>query len=418
MARSDFSKHLLILISGTTIAQLISIGISPILSRIYSLEEFGMFASFSALVGLVSLLVGARYEGAILLPKKDDDAANLLVLALFFNFVISAFFLVVVYIYSFFTTGNHQIRFLEWYYLAPVFTMFTGFAQSINNWFNRRKNYTKIVQYRVFNSTLNSGASLTFAPLELNGLILSLILSAVFSISIFFNKLNKDFHVFKSLVSVGRMKELAIEYKRFPLTNSIQALSDALQIYGIVYFIDYFFGKVILGVYSFSMRVLQVPMNFIGGALSQVFYQQASDTYNVGGDLQLLIRSTIKKSVVIAIPILLILLFLGPQIFAFVFGENFYEAGVYAQILAPWILLDFVRAPISQIPIIIGYQNKLLFISMVNNLIIICTMLYAGIFIKDIKTGLFILSVFQSTYILLIIAWFYRISKLKSIKSH
>lgn len=413
MTRSDFTKNVLTLISGTTIAQIISIGISPILSRIYSLEEFGMFASFSALVGLVSLLVGARYEGAILLPKKNSDAANLLVLSLFFNVVISVLFLIIVYIYSFFTVENHEIKWLDWYYLAPIFTMFTGFAQSINNWFNRRKDYTKIVYYRVFNSALNSGGSLALAFQELNGLILSLILSAVFSISVFVKKLRKDFNEFRSSISIGRMKELAIVYKRFPLTNSIQSLSDALQIYGIVYFIDHFFGKVILGVYSFSMRVLQVPMNFIGGALSQVFYQQASDTYNVGGDLQLLIRSTIKKSVIIAIPILLILLFLGPQIFAFVFGENFYDAGVYAQILAPWILIDFVRAPLSQVPIIIGKQNRLLTVSLLSNFIVCATMLYAGFVSKDLKTGLLLLSIIQSIFIIGVIAWIYKIASIE-----
>lgn len=416
MTRTDFTKNTLTLISGTTIAQVISIGISPILSRIYSLEEFGMFASFSALVGFVSLLVGARYEGAILLPKKNSDAANLLVLSLFFNVIISVLFLGIVYIYSFFTIEDHEIKLLDWYYLAPIFTMFTGFAQSINNWYNRKKAYKKIVYYRVMNSALNSGGSLTFAYSfqELNGLILSIIMSSVFSISVFVNSLKKDFTEFKSKISIERMKSLAIEYKRFPLTNSFQALSDALQIYGIVYFIDHFFGKVVLGIYSFSMRVLQVPMNFIGGALSQVFYQQASDTYNVGGDLQVLIRNTIKKSVIIAIPILLVLLLFGPQLFAFIFGKSFYDAGVYAQLLSPWILLDFVRAPLSQIPIIIGRQNKLLFISMINNIIIVLSMLYAGIITKDIKTGLLVLSILQSVYILSIIVWFYRISNQKN----
>lgn len=416
MTRSDFTKNVLTLISGTTVAQVISIGISPILARMYTEVDFGLFASFSALVGFVSLLVGARYEGAILLPKKNEDAINLLALSLILNIFISVLFLIGVFGFVSIQYPNQEVELLNWYYLAPVFTMFTGFAQSINNWYNRKKQYKKIVYYRVSNSVLNSGGALTFGLSKTgpNGMILALIMSSIVSISLFLIDIKNDIIEFRSAISLTRMKQLAIDYKRFPLTNSIQSLSDAFQVYGIVCFIDYFFGKLILGVYSLSFRVLQMPMNFVGGAISQVFYQQASDTYNEGGDLQSLVRSTIKKSVLIAIPILVILLFFGPQLFAFVFGTKWYNAGVYAQLLSPWILLDFVRAPLSQIPIIIGRQNKLLMISMLNNSIIVVSMLYAGIVLKDIKMGLIILSVLQSVYVIAIITWIYRISNIKN----
>lgn len=416
MTRSDFTKNVLTLISGTTIAQVISIGISPILSRMYSEVDFGLFASFSALVGFVSLLVGARYEGAILLPKKNEDAANLLAISLILNVFVSALFLIGVIGFVSIRYPNQEVELLNWYYLAPLFTMFTGFAQSINNWYNRKRQYKKIVYYRVSNSVLNSGGALTFglSKTGFNGMILALIMSSVLSISLFLIDIKNDVLEFRSAISWTRMKQLAVEYKRFPLTNSIQSLSDAFQVFGIVYFIDYFFGKLILGVYSLSFRVLQMPMNFVGGAISQVFYQQASDTYNAGGDLQNLIRNTIKKSVLIAIPILIALLFFGPHLFAFIFGEKWYDAGVYAQLLSPWILLDFVRAPLSQVPIIIGRQNKLLLISMLNNSIIAVSMLYAGLVLKDIKTGLIILSLLQSVYVIAIITWIYRISDVKN----
>ena len=84
IVRSDFSKNVLTLISGTTIAQGITIAISPILSRIYSPSDFGIFAAFSSVIAMISLIIGGRYEVAILLPKKDEDAANLFALSVFF----------------------------------------------------------------------------------------------------------------------------------------------------------------------------------------------------------------------------------------------------------------------------------------------------------------------------------------------
>jgi len=42
--KSEFAKNVLTLMTGTTIAQAIPIAISPILTRIYTPEDFGVFA--------------------------------------------------------------------------------------------------------------------------------------------------------------------------------------------------------------------------------------------------------------------------------------------------------------------------------------------------------------------------------------
>jgi lipopolysaccharide exporter len=413
MGRSDFSKNVLTLISGTTVAQVISIGIAPILSRIYSIEEFAMFGTFSGIIGMVSLLIGARYEGAILLPKKESDAANLLVLSLVLNVLISLFFFLFVLLLSFFiANSNTDKELFNWFYFAPIFTMFTGFAQSMNNWYNRKRKYNKIVVYRITNSATNSISSLALGKIGVisNGLILSLLISVIVSTAVFFNGLKNDFLEFKKAISYHRIISLATEYKRFPLTNSFQSLSDAFQINGIIYFVYYYFGKIFTGVFSMAIRVLLVPMNFAGAAMAQVFYQQASDTFNEKGDLQGLIKSTISKSILITIPVFITLLFFGPQIFAFVLGEKWREAGDYARILSPWVLLDFVRAPLSQIPIIIGRQKRLLGISILSNAIVFFSMLYSGIVLKEMKMGLYMLSIFQTLFIIGIIVWIYKIA--------
>ena len=42
--KSEFTKNVLTLMTGTTIAQAIPIAISPILTRLYSPEDFWIFA--------------------------------------------------------------------------------------------------------------------------------------------------------------------------------------------------------------------------------------------------------------------------------------------------------------------------------------------------------------------------------------
>jgi O-antigen/teichoic acid export membrane protein len=79
--KSEFAKNVLTLMTGTTIAQAIPIAISPILTRIYTPEDFGVFALYMSLASIISVVATGRYELAIMLPKKDDDAINIVALS-------------------------------------------------------------------------------------------------------------------------------------------------------------------------------------------------------------------------------------------------------------------------------------------------------------------------------------------------
>ena len=73
LPKSTYAKNVLTLMTGTGLAQAIPIAISPILTRIYTPEEFGVFALYMAIASILTVLVTGRYEMAILLPKKDPD---------------------------------------------------------------------------------------------------------------------------------------------------------------------------------------------------------------------------------------------------------------------------------------------------------------------------------------------------------
>jgi O-antigen/teichoic acid export membrane protein len=300
-----------------------------------------------------------------------------------------------------------------------MFVFLIGSYQCLNNWGNRLKKYKSLTAYRISNSLTNSSTSLTFGVLKIGGigLLLGVLLGNIVGLIVLggtlFSSIKNKWHY----VSFIEMRKAAIEYKIFPLANTLQASSDVFQLSGVIYFISYFFSAVVVGWYSFAIRILQAPMNLIGAAMAQVFYQQASSNFNKGIGLQPLVKATIIKSALIGLPVLLALIFLGPILFAFIFGENWREAGVYAQILSPWIYLDFIRAPISQIPIVINKQKNLLLFSIIGNVILIISMFYAGLIVKDIKFGFQIFVFFQSIYLILLIRWIYKIANINAISS-
>ena len=75
--KSEFTRNVLTLMTGTTIAQAIPIAISPILTRLYTPKDFGVLALFVAITSIFGSIANGRYELAIMLPKKDEDAINI-----------------------------------------------------------------------------------------------------------------------------------------------------------------------------------------------------------------------------------------------------------------------------------------------------------------------------------------------------
>ena len=76
--------------TGTTIAQAIPIAISPILTRMYSPESFGVLAIFISVATVISVIANLRYQLAIVQPKKDEDAAAIVILSMIIAAIISS----------------------------------------------------------------------------------------------------------------------------------------------------------------------------------------------------------------------------------------------------------------------------------------------------------------------------------------
>lgn len=85
--QSEFSRNVLTLMTGTSIAQAIPLAISPILTRIYTPEDFGIFALYMSVASMIAVTATGRYELAIMLPKKDDDAMNIVALSIVISFL-------------------------------------------------------------------------------------------------------------------------------------------------------------------------------------------------------------------------------------------------------------------------------------------------------------------------------------------
>ncbi|TSA51930.1 MAG: hypothetical protein D4R43_00035, partial [Sphingobacteriales bacterium] len=162
--RSEFFKNVTKLSAGSIFAQAIPIAVTPILTRLYSPDEFAQFAFIMAIVSAIVVIATARYELAIMLPKNDDDAINIVALCFRILFFVTAFSLAGVYIYSYFFQEQLATRKIPtaFLYFIPFLVLLLGTYQICNNWANRKKKYNQIIVSRISNTVATSSSNLAF----------------------------------------------------------------------------------------------------------------------------------------------------------------------------------------------------------------------------------------------------------------
>ncbi len=359
--KSEFSRHVLTLMTGTTIAQAIPIAISPILTRIYTPEDFGIFALYMSIATLLSVVATARYELAIMLPKKDEDAANIVVLSLLISVIVSAVSLLLLYLFNARITellANPNIAI--WLYFIPFSVLLTGIYQSFNYWNNRKKQYRLLATSRVVRSaaTASSNLSMGFYGLGSSGLIIGGLIGQGVATSmlthITYKEHQQQFKKIKKLKILALMKR----YKKLPIFNLPNALIDGFRLLAITVLIAKFFTTATLGQFSLAWKMVQAPMSLIGSSLSQVFFQKVAAAQKY--ELHTIVKQFVFKAFIVSLPIFLMIYFFAVDIFTVIFGENWKLAGEVASALAPWLFLNFLTSPLSTIFIVLSRQESVL----------------------------------------------------------
>ena len=395
LGKGAFGRNVLTLMTGTALAQGVGIAIAPILTRLYQPSDFGVFVLYTSIVGLIGIIATGRYEMAIVLPEKEEDAVDLVALSLLVTTCISLLLLAIVlalgprlaeYL------GNREIR--PWLVWTPVGVFLTGLYQTFTFWCTRKEKFKRLAVSRVAQSGATAGANVLMGFLGLGGSGLiggALAGQALSSVVLVGQAVQGDGDMARS-VTMGGIKANAIRYRDFPMVNSLHAFIDVVQSSGLVFLISAYFGSTILGFYSFVLRILKLPLSLIGGAVSQVFFQKASVVHNAGGDLHSLVKKTLFRLGLLALPMLIVILLGGPTLFSIVFGKNWRVAGEYAQILSPWVMGNFIFSPISGVYLIVGRQRTAILFGFIDTILKIASII-VGFSFHNPKLGFYAMSV-------------------------
>jgi len=393
---SPFATDVLKLVSGTAVAQVIAILASPILTRLYGPEAFGLLALFTSITGIIGVIACMRYELAIMLPKDDKDSINILGLC----FLMVTIITVITGIGLFLGSGAllsvlHAQDLAPFMWLVPPFIFVSGLFLALNYWNSRTRHYGRLSIARVTSAVTTTGTQLGagFGGFPTGGsLIGASLVGSIVSTGILGGQIwGEDGASIKRAVSWKGIVASLKRYDNYLKYDIWSALLNTLSWQAPIFLLAFFFSTSIVGFYSLSMMVIQLPMSLIGGAIAQVFYQRAAVAKSEG-TVGPLVENVFRILTKIGLLPMILLLFIGKDFFIVIFGTQWAEAGIYIQILSIWAIVWFFSSPLSNLVQIFERQRWSLVYNISNIITRIISIIVGGI-LGNILLALFLFSI-------------------------
>jgi len=396
---SEFMVNTATLIGGTGIAQLLPLLFAPLIARLFSADDFSVYGVFVSSYSIIAVLLTLRYDLAVMLPKEEEKAKNVVALCLG-----SAFFLALLFVIIAFSVKEPLARLFQmehvshWFILVPVAAFFLAVNTVLITWYNRNKQYKVIAANKIGRNSILTGSNIGFgfAGSGYAGLLFSQIISdalaAIYYLNTFYRKaLGKKIRFRREDLLVT-----AKEYNKFPRFTLPATFIDTFSAQLPVLLIASLYSSAMSGSFYFAYRILVLPAALIGAAYAQTFYQKFVSlitSHDYKHALSFMKKSWMLLGAIIIIPSAGIIFF-GEPLFSLIFGEEWRESGKIASILIIYIMFAFVSSPTSSTYIALGMQKY----TLVFSLVVVAYRfgsLYAGWMLHDFYFGLMLLVCFE-----------------------
>ena len=365
LRQSGLIRSITLLVGGTAFAQALMVLVLPILTRLYSPQDFSVLAVYASLLGIISVAACLRLDIAIPMPETDGDAANLLALALGFCLLVSVVVALPVLLVPTAIVGLlHQPQLRAYLWLLPIGVLLAGAYSALQYWATRKKIFGVIAKTRMTQAIGAAGAQLGMGWLGLtpSGLLVGQAISSGAGVVGLGRRVLTVDRAALDAVSAPNMRRLFREYDRFPKYSTFEALANTGGIQLPVIMIAALAIGPEAGFLMLGMRVIQVPMNLIGNAISQVYLAHAAEEYRAGtlGKFTANILGGLMKT---GVGPLLFAALVAPQAFALVFGEKWQRAGVLVAWMTPWFIAQLMSSPVSMVMHVRNRQRSMMILT-------------------------------------------------------
>jgi len=388
---------------GATAAQAITVGFSPIITRLYGPEAFGVLGVFTALVGVISPIGALAYEKAIVLPNSDQEARALVRLSFILGIGVAVFTAAVIGAFRY-QIGNAMgfgsaTPFLL---LAPIVVLCSGPSGALQQWLIRKKRFRSMSAMEVVWATVMGASKSGVGLIAATAPILLLLNAAGYALRIIlfwlvgrrtFSEQIEQLNSGDERCSKVSLRIAASRYRDFPFYYCPRQLLTALSNGIPAILLAALFNPSAAGYYTLSARVLMLPIQLISDSVGKVFLPKLVDSAHRGEKLQpLVFRATVGLAVTGLLPFGLVIIF-GPWLFGHVFGLEWVRAGEYARWLALWLYLWFVSIPCTHAIPVLGMQAQVLVFHFVVSAIRVGSLTFGAVVLRSEIAAIALLSI-------------------------
>lgn len=407
-----FVRNVAAVAGGTATAQVIAILFSPMITRLYGPEAYGIQGLLLSIVAVGSSFAALSYPLAIVLPKSDKEAHGLARLSINIGLLISAFATVIFYVFGdtilALLNAEEAVAFVL---LIPLAMFVVVLNDVLGQWLIRKRAFKLTAKVSAASSLLANSTKLGFGFVYPTAAVL--VATTIFGVALRVVLMCVGIRNRKTAIAdksglpelPAENGRLARKYSDFAILRTPQNFINVVSVSLPVVMLAKFFGPTSVGFYALASMVLATPANLIGGSVSNVFYPTVNDAIRRGDDVRrLVVKTTVGLALIGLVP-LIVIVAAGPFLFSLVFGSQWEQAGVYAQWLSVWLFFQYVNKPaVSTIPAL-RLQKGLLIYEVFSTGSKIVALIIGFVLYESDVVGIALFSVFGVIAYLWLILW-------------
>ena len=400
---TEFLKNSFTLVSGSFVSQAIALLIYPFITRLFSQDDLGAYATWLSIVDVLTILSTGKYEDSVMLGKDKSEAAATARLAMRVNTFFSLLSVAVVTVV--FLCGKADFT----VFLIPPMIYFCGTSRVYRALFNYVKAFGQMAFSNIANSVAAAAAKLAagFAHIT-NGTLPagSLVGQIVGNINLRIGL--HRMHLPKT--SWADAKAMAKRYRNFPLFSMPKSFVNSFSYNLPFMLLAIYFDKAYIGLFSLAMTCTFRPVSFFSTAYNSVLYKNFSEKYRNRLSIKHDINKFITGNVAVFLPVFVIGFVFAESLLSFIFGKEWGECALYLRIVLPWIFLNLFVSSLSFLPDMFSTQRT----DMLLNILLFALrlgVLVAGIVMADFALAIGLFAAVSAVMSLVILMWYFSLVK-------
>ncbi|REK69278.1 oligosaccharide flippase family protein [Paenibacillus paeoniae] len=342
--KNSYVKSIATLVSGSTLAQIISLASFPIMAWLYTPEEIGVLTMILTVITMFSGVISARYD-VVIVSDKDEANVHALIKLSFLICLIASIIISLGSTVYFYTTDQFRSS-IFWVTCAVFFLLFTsGLTNILMAYNNRNREYKLMTAVQVIRAIFKECLTAIFGMFKFGatGLVLATLVGQAAGL----RRQSKSLESKIKDIWNANIRHVAILYLKQPIYSTPSIFVNSFSYASLNIFIQKLFGFSLLGYYYMAFRILGLPLTVISFNISRVYYEEASREYNTTRNYIKTFKKTSIILTLIAVPMVLCMYFLAPPVISWLFGGEWEQTGLFIKVLAPMFGIRFIVSALS-----------------------------------------------------------------------